>query len=84
MAIEVCTIERTDGHSAGKWFAHFYGVLDGKLILFTVDHIIPRAQGGNDGLKNLQSMCICCNQSKGNICTDTFAAANLRRHGRYK
>lgn len=84
MEIEVCAIERTDGHSAGKWFAHFYGIRDEKLILFTVDHIVPRAHGGSDGLKNLQSMCTYCNSKKGNICTDPFAAAKIRRHGYYQ
>lgn len=31
----------------------------------TVDHVIPRAKGGNNRSKNLQTLCFNCNQAKG-------------------
>jgi 5-methylcytosine-specific restriction endonuclease McrA len=48
--------------------AHFnlYAVEDSKLILMTVDHIIPRSRGGTDDLDNLQTLCTKCNSIKGN------------------
>lgn len=30
----------------------------------TVDHIVPKAQGGSDALSNLQSLCECCHKFK--------------------
>lgn len=39
---------------------------DGREILMTKDHILPRAQGGSNKLKNLQTMCTRCNGKKGN------------------
>jgi len=35
-----------------------------KYIPFSVDHIIPKALGGSDGLYNLQTMCVHCNRMK--------------------
>lgn len=36
-----------------------------KSVPLTVDHIIPRVQGGSDDLNNLIAACIPCNCSKG-------------------
>jgi len=33
-------------------------------VLFTKDHIIPKAAGGSNSLKNLQPMCLTCNGEK--------------------
>lgn len=48
--------------------AHFelYTIKDGKELLMTKDHIIPKSRGGLDTLENLQTMCTICNQLKGN------------------
>ena len=45
---------------------HFnlYGELEGKLILFTKDHIQAKAFGGQDTLENYQTMCALCNSLK--------------------
>lgn len=46
--------------------ANLYGVReDGKEVLFTHDHILARALGGEDTLKNSQTMCGPCNWAKG-------------------
>lgn len=47
--------------------SHFnlYGIKDGKEILFTKDHIVPRSKGGRNSYKNYQTMCVECNQRKG-------------------
>ncbi len=39
--------------------------IDGKEILMTKDHIIPRSKGGKDVLTNYQTMCSPCNIQKG-------------------
>lgn len=46
---------------------HFnlYAQVDGKTILMTKDHIVPRSQGGKDHISNLQTMCFICNSLKG-------------------
>ena len=38
---------------------------EGKEILMTIDHIIPKARGGGNDLQNLQPMCLICNELKG-------------------
>jgi len=47
----------------------------GKLITyeeFTVDHIIPLANGGTNDMSNLQSACLQCNKIKADILPDDF------------
>lgn len=63
----------------GKFFRKERGVRDtiyhfnlygydaeGKELLFTKDHIIPKSKGGKDVLGNYQVMCYTCNHQKGN------------------
>ena len=63
----------------GKYFAkekhkkdklyhlNLYGVdNDGHEILITKDHILPKSMNGNDNLENYQTMCLVCNNLKGN------------------
>ena len=39
---------------------------DGKLVMMTKDHIVPKSLGGKDELENYQTMCVTCNCEKGN------------------
>ncbi len=63
----------------GKYFAkekhekdisyhlNLYGIdNNGQEVLITKDHIIPKSKGGKDELENYQTMCVICNQLKGN------------------
>ena len=63
----------------GKYFAkersirqaayhlNLYAIDDnGQEVLITKDHIIPKSKGGKDELENYQTMCVICNQLKGN------------------
>lgn len=50
-----------------RYHLNLYGIKDGKEILFTKDHIIPKSKGGKDRLDNYQTMCIICNNRKADI-----------------
>lgn len=39
---------------------------NGKEVLMTKDHIIPKSKGGRNILDNYQCMCVNCNCKKGN------------------
>jgi len=46
---------------------NMYGIDQfGHEVLITKDHIIPKSKGGKDRLSNYQTMCIRCNNEKGN------------------
>ena len=45
---------------------NMYGYKDGREILFTKDHIHPKSKGGKNHLSNYQTMCVECNNEKGN------------------
>lgn len=48
------------------WHLNLYGIdEDGKEVLFTHDHIMPKSKGGRDILDNTQTMCCHCNWAKG-------------------
>ncbi|HUF32350.1 MAG TPA: HNH endonuclease signature motif containing protein [Acidimicrobiales bacterium] len=42
----------------------------------TVDHRVPRALGGTDGLANLVFACTACNQRKADSAEDDFSASD--------
>jgi hypothetical protein len=47
------------------WHFNLYALTaDGREILMTKDHILPRSKGGRDTLDNLQTMCRPCNNTK--------------------
>ena len=53
-----------------RYHLNLYAIDDnGKEVLMTRDHIIPRCRGGSEGINNMQTMCINCNNKKGSkIC----------------
>lgn len=58
-------LERHIG-ALGRYHFNLYGINEsGHEILLTKDHILPKAKGGPDSLKNMQTMCIICNNEKG-------------------
>jgi 5-methylcytosine-specific restriction endonuclease McrA len=60
-AIETCP------SSKGYKSLNFYGYdPDGKEVLLTWDHIVPRSKGGKSSLENSQTLCAQCNGIKGN------------------
>lgn len=68
----------THRYNSGFKRYHFnlYGIDDdGKEILITKDHIIPKARGGKDQLSNYQTMCSVCNLEKGSKCLDRKLAS---------
>lgn len=57
-------LEAPSGTETPHW--NFYHKDGEKLILMTKDHIVPISKHGEDNLNNLQTMCIICNNEKGN------------------
>jgi hypothetical protein len=61
-------VERFTYGKETKPHINLYGVKeDGIEVLFTHDHILARGLGGKDRLDNTQTMCLDCNQKKGQI-----------------
>lgn len=57
----------TQGSMRRRGRAHFnlYGIRpSGRVVMLTKDHIVAKANGGGNGLGNLQTMCQPCNQEK--------------------
>lgn len=50
-----------------NWHLNLYALdQNGREILMTKDHIVPKSHGGEDKLHNLQTMCKPCNGAKQN------------------
>lgn len=43
---------------------NLYGIKNGKEVLMTKDHILAKANGGQDTLENMQPACLRCNNKK--------------------
>lgn len=54
-------------HPTSKGFhLNLYGKRDnGREVMMTKDHIVPKSKGGPDHLSNYQTMCAPCNSKKG-------------------
>ena len=54
-------------YSESVYHINLYGIdSEGKEVLMTKDHILPKSKGGADKIENMQTMCIICNGEKGN------------------
>lgn len=53
------------GINNAPFHLNLWGVSENGEILFTHDHIIAKANGGEDNLSNTQTMCLVCNMEKG-------------------
>lgn len=54
--------------SNGTVIVNLYGIgSNNRHVLFTRDHIIPASRGGTKLLKNIQPMCVDCNNKKGDF-----------------
>lgn len=58
-------VESFSGSLLPSAHANLYGVHGDTEVLFTQDHVLPRARGGKDNLNNSQVMCQPCNSRKG-------------------
>lgn len=52
-------------HDVGHHFNLYAVDAIGQEVLMTKDHIVPKALGGPNNLKNYQTMCVRCNKDKG-------------------
>lgn len=47
--------------------------------MLTLDHLIPRSQGGTNETHNLITACMCCNRQRGDMSAEQFAHLLGRR-----
>lgn len=57
---------KSDTKKGGPFHFNLYGWRDGREVMFTKDHILPKSEGGQDIIENMQTMCSECNCEKGN------------------
>lgn len=58
--------ERDPSSNSNKYHLNLYALDEnGKEVLMTKDHIIPKSKGGKNKLENYQTMCCRCNNNKG-------------------
>lgn len=62
---EIMALER-NGYRSGIYHFNLYGIEDGKEILMTRDHILPKAYHGSEHIDNMQTLCTRCNGKKSN------------------
>lgn len=58
------SLEKHANDATGKYHFNLYAIKNGKPVMMTKDHIVPKSKGGSDKLENLQPMCIECNGKK--------------------
>lgn len=59
-------LEQDVNEKSNAWHFNLYGFRDGQEVIMTKDHIKPKSKGGKDNMSNYQTMCIDCNEEKGN------------------
>jgi len=60
--IELCIEPDNINKEYRKPYLRFYSHSG---VMFTIDHIMPKNEGGTNDFSNLQSMCVKCNRKKG-------------------
>jgi hypothetical protein len=66
-----------NSHTAKQPHFNLYGIVDGKYVLMTKDHKVPRSKGGPEKMSNMQTMCTHCNARKRN---NEWTLEELRSH----
>ena len=58
-------LERHARGNSGRYHFNLYGYDElGNEVMLTKDHVLAKANGGTDALKNLQTLCRACNEKK--------------------
>lgn len=74
--------ERTandNGVMPNKWHLELYAIdKNGREIMMTKDHIIPKAKNGRDYIDNLRTMCYICNGKKSDAIEEKCIGDNLK------
>lgn len=67
------------------WCGRHTSIKRGRRDSATVEHVLPKSQGGTDDWENLAMGCARCNSSRGSDDMDTFVPPpkNTRRRKRY-
>lgn len=73
----IARLERHLGNDSDKYHFNLYCRENGRDIMMTQDHIIPRSLGGQNKLRNLQTMCSICNTEKSDALPTIDELANL-------
>lgn len=63
---EYFAIEKAMNQASAKWHLNLYGNKDGREVMMTSDHRIPKSRGGVNAISNRQPMCYIHNTKKGN------------------
>jgi hypothetical protein len=59
-------IERHKNDKVMPFSINLYGWKDGREVMLTWDHILPKSLGGSNRIENAQCMCKHCNERKSN------------------
>ena len=57
----------TPDYGCGRAHFNLYAEWNGRLVLMTKDHVIPRSKGGEDVVENMRIMCTVCNGHRGDL-----------------
>jgi hypothetical protein len=57
-------LEKIRNQDGDRYHFNLYGMRDGKEVMLTKDHVIPKSKGGANTLANYQVMCFDCNIEK--------------------
>jgi hypothetical protein len=63
---EYFAVEKAIHQQGARYHLNLYGMKDGREVMLTSDHRIPKSRGGRDVISNRQPMCEPHNAKKGN------------------